>query len=103
MLRHAGSVRIALLPQVCSDGSAGSDSGVCVAPFPTHSSTNGAECRSATCLASLVAVGGGALTMTSQRDPTNASAWVTGAVKTAGKVRVSCFFALVLEVLGATS
>ena len=57
----------------------------CLAPFPTHSSSNGAECRSATCISSAVEVGDGVLTLTSARDPLNASLWTTGAVKTAGK------------------
>jgi hypothetical protein len=54
-------------------------------PFPT--STNGAECRSATCVPGGVSVGGGALTLTSQRSggAGNSSAWTTGAVKTQGK------------------
>lgn len=52
-------------------------------PFGTHDPTsNGAECRSATCIPEAVSVGNGHLILTSDRDPTNSSAWTTGAVKT---------------------
>ena len=52
-------------------------------PFPT--SGYGAECRSATCIPEAVTVSDGHLTLTSDRDPTNSSAWRTGAVKTMNK------------------
>jgi beta-glucanase (GH16 family) len=52
-------------------------------PFGTHDPTsNGAECRSATCIPEAVSVGNGNLILTSARDPANSSAWTTGAVKT---------------------
>jgi len=67
---------------VCTDIS---EDASCLPPFPTHSSSNGAECRSASCSASHVGVAAGNLVLTSARDQDNASAWVTGAVKTATK------------------
>ena len=70
--------------KVCSDGEEATGDG-CLPPFPTHSSSNGAECRSATCVSSAVSIVDGNLVLTSSRDPSNASNWLTGAVKTAGK------------------
>lgn len=53
--------------------------------LPFHTSANGAECRSARCISSAVSVSDGYLILTSSRDPSNSSAWTTGAVKTMNK------------------
>lgn len=65
---------------VCNDMS-GENCGAL--PFAT--STNGAECRSATCVPEAVIVGDGVLTLVSDRSPNNSSVWTTGAVKTMNK------------------
>jgi beta-glucanase (GH16 family) len=53
--------------------------------LPFHTSANGAECRSARCIPEAVNVGDGFMTLTSQRDSSNSTAWTTGAVKTMNK------------------
>lgn len=65
---------------VCNDMSAVNCGAL---PFPT--SANGAECRSARCIPEAVTVADGFLTLISQRDSNNSTAWTTGAVKTQNK------------------
>jgi len=58
-------------------------------PFPTHVPSNGAECRSARCVAGNVYLKDGMLHLVSKREPSGENSggqvWTTGAVKTWGK------------------